>query len=92
MHYCYILYSTKINKYYIGESEDPHRRVEEHNNGLFKGSFTNRVSDWRLLISIECKDRNEARKVESFIKNQKSRKFIEKLIANPGIVEDIKQK
>ena len=92
MHYCYILHSAKIDRYYIGESEDPSQRIHEHNNGFYKGSFTSRASDWCLQMSFQCINRKEARKVETFIKKQKSRKFIEKLLANPGIVEDIKRK
>ena len=92
MHYCYILYSPKIDHYYVGESDNSESRLEEHNNGHYKGAFTIQTSDWKIYLQIPCKDRIEARKIERFIKKQKSRKFIEKLMENPKIIEDIKNK
>ena len=39
MYYVYILYSEKCDRYYIGYSEDPERRLEErHNRGLVKAT------------------------------------------------------
>lgn len=78
--YIYILYSQNFNKYYIGQSEDPLRRIEEHNFGKFH-KFT---SDYRPLglVAIFKIDgtRGDAMKIEKFIKKQKSRTLIQKLI------------
>jgi len=35
---CYILFSEKLNKYYVGSTSDIERRLEEHNRG--KEKFT----------------------------------------------------
>ena len=76
MHWCYVLYSSSIDKFYIGETEDLELRITQHNSALFKNSYTSKTSDWILHVALSCKDRSHARKVESFIKKMKSRKFI----------------
>ena len=83
MQYCYIIYSRSVNRYYIGETDNIERRLMEHNTGIFEKSYTKQASDWQLYLIIECIDRSEARKLESFIKKMKSRKFIESLKENP---------
>jgi len=80
MHYLYIIFSREANKYYVGETNDLKRRMDEHTNGFFKGSFTTRASDWELRLHIEFDDILKARKAEAFVKKMNSRKFIEKLI------------
>jgi putative endonuclease len=36
----YIIYSSKFNKYYVGECEDFAIRLVQHNSGFFKSSST----------------------------------------------------
>ncbi len=39
MHFTYILFSSKLSRYYIGYSENPEKRLEEkHNRGLVKST------------------------------------------------------
>ena len=45
--YCYILYSEKLNKYYIGSTTDLNRRLIEHNRG--KEKFTKTGMPWKLV-------------------------------------------
>ena len=80
MHYLYILFSPKANNYYVGETNDMIRRMDQHISGFFKGSFTAKAKDWELKLCIEFDDICKARKAEVFLKRMKSRKFIEKLI------------
>ena len=41
MKYCvYIIYSIKLDKFYIGETSDFKNRLEEHKTGFYKNSFT----------------------------------------------------
>ena len=80
MYYIYILHSTIADKYYVGYSNDPHRRLIEHNSKPFS-TFTSKYRPWILKAIFEC-DENEssAMQIERFIKQQKSRKLIEQLI------------
>jgi putative endonuclease len=78
--YIYILYSPTFDKYYIGHSEDPWRRIGEHNSGKLH-KFTSDYRPWELAATFEIGDnRGLAMKIEKFIKRQKSRTLIQKLI------------
>ncbi len=84
-HYCYILYSADLNSFYVGETEDLDERLSQHRAGFYKQSYTKRASDWEVWLSIECKDRVQARKIESYIKGMKSKKYLMELKANPEL-------
>lgn len=73
----YILYSEKLNKYYIGSCIDISQRVSEHLNGKYSDSFTVKVNDWTLFYSLNNLGYQQARLIESHIKRMKSRKYIE---------------
>lgn len=92
MDYCvYILYSEKLNRYYIGETVDLENRINEHNTGLYGNSFTSKTGDWEIFISISCSDRIQARKIETHIKKMKSIKYIQDLKRYPEIVLRLKK-
>lgn len=80
MHTVYILYSSCYNKYYVGETADINKRLEEHNSKAFLKSSTTFADDWRVVLSFLVTDRVAARKVERYIKDMKSKKFIEQLV------------
>jgi putative endonuclease len=85
MYYIYILHSDTFDKYYIGYSENPWERVIQHNENKIE-KFTGKTKDWKLKVVFECSyNRSQALKIESFIKKQKSRNLIEKLI-NPEFI------
>ena len=76
--YTYILYSSKLDKYYVGSTTDMPRRLEEHNRG--KEKFTRTGCPWILVYVEIFTDLLDARRRELHIKKQKSRKYIETLI------------
>jgi putative endonuclease len=80
----FILYSPSSNFYYVGYSNDPHRRLIEHNNKPFN-SFTSKHRPWFLKTIFQCETESDAMSLEKFIKKQKSRKFIEKL-CDPAVI------
>jgi putative endonuclease len=88
----YIIFSEKLNKYYVGESENVDVRIRQHNNGYFESSFTSTSYDWSLFLTIDCKSRIQARKIESHIKKMKSRKYIENLKVYSEMVSKLKEK
>jgi putative endonuclease len=75
----YILYSEKLNKYYIGACIDMERRLYEHNIGHSK--FTSLGIPWKLLYTEEFEDLGAAKKRELQVKKMKSRKYIEELLS-----------
>ncbi len=48
MHYVYILYSLKADRYYIGETSNIEQRLQQHNEGVFIGSYTKISNDWTI--------------------------------------------
>ena len=88
-HLVYILFSPTGNTFYIGETENLERRLNEHNNHLFSGSQTTRFSDWEVFLQIECFDRRQARKVEDHIKRMKSTVYILNLKKYPQIIANL---
>jgi putative endonuclease len=78
MAWVYILYSKKIDKYYVGACTDLDRRFYEHNLGRSK--FTSTGIPWELVYSEEWEDLVLAKQRELKIKKMKSRVYIQELI------------
>jgi putative endonuclease len=67
-------------------------RIKLHNEHYHKKAFTKSASDWKIILKFECKSKKEALFLEKFIKRMKSKKFVEKIIENPHILDDILSK
>ncbi len=78
----YILFSLKLNKYYVGSTTDLQRRLVEHNRG--KEKFTKNGVPWQLVYSEVFEQIAAARKRELEIKKKKSRNYIESIIRSIG--------
>ena len=78
-YYLYILYSEKLDKYYIGYSEDVQKRLEEHNTKAYN-TFTSKGRPWELKAVFALQDKQTALKMEKWLKRQKSRRLIENII------------
>lgn len=76
--FLYILKSKVCEKYYIGISQNPERRLEFHNT-VEKG-FTLRYRPWEIVFIKECESKKEALIIEKMIKSWKSRLMIEKVL------------
>ena len=84
MHYVYILYSRKLDRYYIGQTNlKPEERLNQHNNRLNPNSYTSNGIPWELYLILECNSRTHAQKVEQHIKKMKSKKYINNLLKYP---------
>lgn len=92
MHFLYIIFSKKVDKYYVGESTSAFSRIQQHNKHYFKKNFTKIASDWEIKLLFQTNTKADALFLEKFIKRMKSRVFIEKLIDNPDILVDILNK
>jgi putative endonuclease len=79
VYYCYIIYSRKLDKYYVGQTEDLESRLSDHNAGI--SVYTSKASDWQLMYFETFETRKEAISREQMIKGKKSRKYIEWLIS-----------
>jgi putative endonuclease len=74
----YILYSQKLDKYYIGSCINMDIRLRQHNSGVSK--FTRVGIPWIVAYAEEYTLLSDARRRELQIKRMKSRKYIEDLI------------
>ena len=94
MFYLYVLYSSSADKYYVGYSRDFRKRLDQHNDTLLKtDTFTHKNGPWVLTAAFECgENESTAIRVERFIKKQKSRKLIERIVSGEplyGVLGDL---
>ncbi len=64
----YILFSEKLNRFYIGSCKDLEFRIEQHFNKDFESSFTSKTDDWEVYFCINELEYNKARMIETHIK------------------------
>ena len=88
----YIIFSEKLNKFYIGTTDDFEKRLFEHNNGIYAESYTYRGIPWTKHFVINHLTSKTAYAIEKHIKSMKSSKYIENLIKYPEIIEKLKYK
>ena len=93
MFYTYILYSSKLNKFYVGHTANLKIRLYFHNLG--KSKFTSTGLPWELIWFTSKYSRKEAISLERKLKNlsQKRkvrlmRKYKEGLV-NPDIINQL---
>jgi putative endonuclease len=82
----YILYSSKLKKYYVGSCKEMNERIELHLSKYFPGAFTENANDWILYFAIADIEYEQARKIELHIKRMKSKVHIENLKKYPEMV------
>ena len=76
----YILYASDIDKYYIGYTNDEiGKRLRQHLSNHF--GFTARSKEWKVVYKEIFENKIDAMKREREIKNWKSKKRIELLLA-----------
>lgn len=80
MYYTYILYSLSNDRYYIGQTKDLSQRFHFHRLGSTRE--TAGVQDWQLVFLETKSTRAEAMALELKIKRAKSRKSLQRYIAN----------
>ena len=74
----YILYSSKIDCYYVGSTGNLADRLLRHNSG--RSTYTKRGVPWVVVYTQEYETKSAAYQAELYIKSQKSRAYIEQLI------------
>lgn len=76
--FVYILYSEKLDRYYIGVTENVEKRLQKH---LCNHSgFTGKAADWSICLTEPYPDKTAALKREKQLKGWKNRQRIEQLI------------
>ena len=92
MYTVYILFSEKLNRFYVGYASDLELRLDFHSNDEQTRKFTYKADDWKLFFKIECTSKQQALLIEKHIKRMKSKTYIQNLINYPEIIEKLKLK
>ena len=91
MAFVYILYSKKLDRFYVGSCLDLDARVKEHLNKKYLG-FTSNANDWELFVSISDLQYKQARKIEEYVKKMKSKTYIKNLKKYPELRNNLVDK
>ena len=76
----YILFSSKVDQYYVGHTQNMEDRLSRHNSG--RSLSTKKGKPWNLVYTETFETRSEAMLREKAIKKMKSRTYLEQLIQN----------
>lgn len=77
-YFAYVLWSASGQRFYIGISEDPAHRLEQHNAG--KSKWTAKYRPWKLVHVEQFADYTGARRREIELKKQKGGRGFYRLI------------
>jgi putative endonuclease len=91
-HFVYILFSEKLDSYYIGETSNLETRLKWHNKKEFTKAYSKIADDWSIFHQVICKDIFQARKIEKHIKSMKSKIYLQNLKTYPEISEKLLEK
>ena len=83
MYYLYILYSRKMDCYYIGSTGNVADRLRKHLSR--HGGFTGKAKDWEVVYTENFSSKEEAVKREKQLKNWKNRSRIASLIKRGSV-------
>src|SRR5690606_33664696 len=86
----YILYSSKLDRYYTGSCKDFQFRYDQHLEKVYPSNFTTKASDWQLFLLIEDLSYMEARAIERRIKSMKSRTHIQNMAKFPEMITKLR--
>ncbi len=70
----YIIHSEKLDKYYVGSTQDIDVRLKIHNTGASK--FTKSGIPWTIVHAVDCINRTEALRLEKKIKKRGIKRYL----------------
>ena len=85
----YIIYSAKLDRFYIGESYEIKQRLDYHNSMELNTNSTRVGIPWVIYFTIPVENRNQARKIESHIKRMKSKTYFKNLKKYPEMTKKL---
>jgi len=69
MMFCvYILHSQKLNRFYIGTTDDFEKRLAEHNSAINPDAFTTKGVPWASFLIIDKLTSAQAYAIEKHVK------------------------
>ncbi len=88
----YVIYSVKLNRNYIGSTDDFEERFYKHNAGLYDAAFSVKGIPWEEKLVISGLTSPQAYAMERRFKKMKSRKYIENLLKYPELIDALKKR
>ena len=85
----YILFSEKLNRYYIGQTVNVEVRLIQHNSGFYDKASTKVSNDWKLFWKLKCNSKRQAIQIESHIKRMRNKVYYQNLVTFPEISEKL---
>jgi putative endonuclease len=76
----YVIYSKEAKKFYIGETSDFKRRLQEHNQKRGNHFTAKQKGEWELVYKEELDTKKDALIREKQLKSFRGRESIKKLI------------
>lgn len=77
MYYVYSISSVKKSYIYVGMSDNPLRRIEQHNKGYNR--TTKPYIPFKIILLEKYKSRNEAREREIYLKSGTGKEYLKSL-------------
>ena len=74
MYWVYALYGRKLDRLYLGQTQDLEKRLAEHRQGA--SFYTRRSEDWELIYREELPCRGQAMMRERELKSNRGRRFL----------------
>ena len=78
MYYLYILFSEKLNRFYVGQTNDLLSRLKRHNSG--QENYTSKGVPWEIVYFVQLESRGKAMRMEKKLKNLKSQSRLKDFI------------
>ncbi|MCK6616578.1 MAG: GIY-YIG nuclease family protein [Cyclobacteriaceae bacterium] len=83
MFFVYILQSLKSGRFYVGQTHDLNKRLEEHNSD--QAGHTKKEQPWKILWQQQVNARADALALERKIKKRGAKRFLQdSSIIKPG--------
>ena len=90
---CYILYSARINSYYVGITTGPLLdRLARHNEGYYEGKWSSRGIPREGFPHFVYNSIKIAKAIEQHIKRMKGKTYIENMKLYPEMIEKLKSR
>jgi putative endonuclease len=83
-YYVCVIESLVDGTFYKGFSENPMRRLDEHNRGDAK--YTSTKTPWKLVYVEECATKSDALKREKNIKKSDRKRLLEMIKTNKNLI------
>jgi putative endonuclease len=81
-YYIYAIYNKDANRFYIGQTIDLSKRIDQHNNHDLGGYTSRFAGEWVLIYQESIATRQQALKREKQLKSFRGREYIKTFI--PG--------